>query len=97
MGDNRDTATVKDIVKFNQEITIKEVQSDGIAPLINDAEYVVLNGNYAITAKVVDRVLQTETISPKQLPTLLMSLQLKKEMKTVQRLKLLLKHLKINV
>ncbi|WP_159648574.1 MetQ/NlpA family ABC transporter substrate-binding protein [Erysipelothrix aquatica] len=64
LGDNRDTATVKDIVKFNQEITIKEVQSDGIAPLINDAEYVVLNGNYAITAKVVDRVLQTETISP---------------------------------
>ncbi|QIK70216.1 metal ABC transporter substrate-binding protein [Erysipelothrix sp. HDW6C] len=67
LNENRDTSTQKDIVKFNKNITIKEIQSDGIAALINDSEYVILNGNYALSSGVTDRALQAETISPEKI------------------------------
>lgn len=63
LGDNKETATLKDIVKYNVNIEIEEVQSEGIVPLINDGAYAVINGNYALASGITDRGLQKETIS----------------------------------
>lgn len=67
LNDNRDTATLKDIVEYLVPIEILEVKSDGIAPLMNDSAYAVLNGNYALASKVTDRALKEETISDEKI------------------------------
>lgn len=64
LNENKDTATIKDIVNNPKGIVIKEVVADSIAPLIDDVPYIILNVNYALGAKIIDRGLLAESISP---------------------------------
>lgn len=63
LNENRDKAEVLDIVKYNVKIDIREVKSDSIAPLLKEAPFAVINGNYALASNITDKGLQKETVS----------------------------------
>lgn len=67
LNDNRETATLKDIVEYKVAIEIEEVQSEGIVPLLPDGAYAIINGNYALAANITDKGLQKETVSDEKI------------------------------
>lgn len=63
LNENRDKAELTDIVSYNVEIEIEEVKSDSIAPLLNDAPFAIINGNYALASNITEKGIQKETVS----------------------------------
>ena len=62
LNDNRETATLKDIVKYNVAIDIKLAAAGNLPKLLDTAAYAVINGNYALAGNITDRGLQAEKI-----------------------------------
>ena len=91
LNDNKDTATLKDIVSKNVNITIKEVQSDGIVPLLKDVPYAIINGNYALAGKVSDRGLQKEDVAQKTIDAIVNVVAVKKQNTNSDKTKALVK------
>lgn len=60
---NEPKKDLKDIASYQVEIDIKQLQADQITPILNDADYAVINGNYALIANITDKGLKAETIS----------------------------------
>ncbi|NLW15828.1 MAG: metal ABC transporter substrate-binding protein [Erysipelothrix sp.] len=63
LNDNKDTATLKDIVKNIKEIKIELVSAENIAKLLDNAEYGVVNANYALTSNITERGIKAETVT----------------------------------
>jgi D-methionine transport system substrate-binding protein len=53
-------ATVLDIVSNPLNLEIVEIEAAGIASRLDDVEYAVINGNYALSANVTDKLLVSE-------------------------------------
>lgn len=62
LNDNRATATLKDITKYNVNIEIKLAAAGNLPKLLDTAAYAVINGNYALAGNITDRGLQAEKI-----------------------------------
>lgn len=90
LNDNKDTATLKDIVTYNVAIKIKEVQSDGIVPLLNDGDYSIINGNYALAGNITDKGLQKESISDDKIADIANVIAVKKGNEQTDKTKALL-------
>ena len=60
---NRDTATLKDIVKYNVAIEIKPAAAHNIPKLLGSSTYSVINSNYALASKVTDKGIKAETVN----------------------------------
>lgn len=90
LNDNKETATLKDITAFKVAIEIKEVQSDGIVPLLNDGDYAIINGNYALAGNVTDKGLQKETISSEKIDDIANVIAVKKGNETSDKTKAIL-------
>ncbi|TDW24710.1 D-methionine transport system substrate-binding protein [Breznakia blatticola] len=54
-------STVVDIVENPKNVEIKEVEAAGIPATLPDVDYAVINGNYALTNKVEDKLIVAET------------------------------------
>lgn len=53
-------ATTADITSNPKNIEIKEIVASGIPTALPDVDYAVINGNYALTFEVTDKVITTE-------------------------------------
>lgn len=53
-------ATKLDIVENPKNVEIKEIEAKGIAAILPDVDYAVINGNYALSADVTELVCVTE-------------------------------------
>ncbi len=62
LNDNRDTATLNDIVTYHVAIEIRLVSAENTPKLLESAAYGVVNANWALTGNITDRGLQAETI-----------------------------------
>lgn len=91
LNDNKDSATVQDIVTKKVNITIKEVQSEGIVPLLNDVPYAIINGNYALAGNVSDRGLQKESVAQKTIDAIVNVVAVKKANVNSEKTKALVK------
>lgn len=90
LNENKDTATLRDITSYKVDIEIKEVQSDGIVPLLNDGDYAIINGNYALAGKVTDKGLQKESISSVKIDNIANVIAVKKGNETSNKTKAIL-------
>lgn len=54
------TATINDIVDNPKNLEIVEIAADQVASKLPDIDYGVINGNYALTSKVTDKLLASE-------------------------------------
>ena len=54
-------ATIVDIVENPKNVDIKEIEAKGIAALLPDVDYAVINGNYALSANITDKICVSES------------------------------------
>ena len=90
LNDNKDTATLKDIVEYKVAIEIKEVQSEGIVPLLNDGAYAIINGNYALAGNITDKGLQKESVSDEKIADIANVIAVKRGNETTDKTKAIL-------
>lgn len=83
--------TLQDIETNPYNLEIKEIEADSIAPLINDADFAIINGNFALAAEITDRGLQAETISQERIDLIANVLVVEKEHENSDKTKALLK------
>lgn len=55
-----ENATVRDIAENPKNLDIVELAADQIATKLEDADYVIVNGNYALSSDITDYLLETE-------------------------------------
>ncbi|MEG2295385.1 MAG: MetQ/NlpA family ABC transporter substrate-binding protein [Oscillospiraceae bacterium] len=55
------SATVKDIIENPYEVKIVEIEAAQVPRTLEDVDFAVINGNYALLAKVTDKILLTES------------------------------------
>lgn len=53
-------ATKKDVETYNKKINLVEVDAAQVASKLQDVDFGIINGNYALDAKVTDKVITTE-------------------------------------
>ena len=53
-------ATIADITNNPKNVEIKEIVASGIPTALPDVDYALINGNYALTFDVIDKVITTE-------------------------------------
>lgn len=82
---------LKDISSNKYDLEIKEIQADNIAPLIEDGEYAIINGNYALAAGITDRGLQAESISDEKIGEIVNVIAVQKEHENSDKTKAILK------
>ena len=83
--------TLKDISINSYNLDIKEIEADSIAPLIDDASYAIINGNYALAAGITERGLQAESISSERIDLIANVLVVQKDQVESDKTKALLK------
>lgn len=54
------SATIQDIIENPYEVKIVEIEAAQVPRTLQDVDFAVINGNYALLAKVTDKMLQTE-------------------------------------
>ncbi|CAM3566407.1 MetQ/NlpA family ABC transporter substrate-binding protein [Erysipelothrix urinaevulpis] len=70
---------LKDIAVNHYNLDIKEIQADNITPLIDDADYAIINGNYALAADITQRGLQAESISQEKVDEIVNVIAVRKD------------------
>ena len=55
------TATIRDIKENPKNLTIVELEASTLPAQLGDVDYAVINGNYALSANVTDRVIALES------------------------------------
>lgn len=55
-----ENATVRDITDNPKNLDIVELAADQIATKLEDADYIIVNGNYALSSNITDYLLETE-------------------------------------
>lgn len=55
------SATIQDIIENPYEVKIVEIEAAQVPRTLQDVDFAVINGNYALLAKVTDKMLQTES------------------------------------
>lgn len=55
-----ENATVRNIAENPKNLDIVELAADQIATKLEDADYIVVNGNYALSSDITDYLLETE-------------------------------------
>ena len=88
---NGEKKRLKDISSNKYELEIKEIQADNIAPLIEDGEYAIINGNYALAAGITDRGLRAESISDEKIGEIVNVIAVQKEHENSDKTKAILK------
>ena len=82
---------LKDIETYHKEIDIKQLQADQITPILQDAEYAIINGNYALIADITDKGIQAETISNAVIKEIANVVAVKRENENSEKTQALLK------
>ena len=59
-GADIDNATINDIEKNDKNLKITELAADQIASKLADVDFAIVNGNYALTSEITDKLLTTE-------------------------------------
>lgn len=54
------TATKKDVVSYNKKVELVEVDAAQVASKLPDVDFGIINGNYALDAKVTDKIITSE-------------------------------------
>lgn len=60
---DKDTADIKQVSENKVGIEIELASAENVAKLLDNAEYAVVNANFALIADITDRGIQAETIS----------------------------------
>lgn len=55
-------ATKLDIIENPKNVDIKEIEAKGIAAILADVDYALINGNYALSANVTDKICVGESV-----------------------------------
>lgn len=55
-----ENATIRDITDNPKNLDIVELAADQIATKLEDADYIIVNGNYALSSNITDYLLETE-------------------------------------
>lgn len=63
LNENKDTATLKDIIENKVGIEIKLVSAENTAKLLDSSDYGVVNSNFALVSDITERGIVAETIS----------------------------------
>ena len=54
------TATKKDVLSYNKKVELVEVDAAQVASKLPDVDFGIINGNYALDAKVTDKIITSE-------------------------------------
>ena len=54
-------ATVNDITENPHNISIQEIEAAQLPRMLQDTDFAVINGNYALLARITDKMLETES------------------------------------
>lgn len=60
---DKDTADLKQVSEYHVGIEIEPAGAENVAKLLDNAEYGVVNANFALVADITDKGIQAETIS----------------------------------
>lgn len=55
------SATIQDIIENPYEVKIVEIEAAQVPRTLQDVDFAVINGNYALLAQVTDKMLETES------------------------------------
>lgn len=87
-------ATTADVVKNKHKLDLVEIDGAQIASKLRDVDYAVINGNYALDAKVTDKVIVTEDASSEAAKTYANVIAVKQTNQNRKAVKALVKILK---
>lgn len=62
LNENKDTATLKDIVEKKVDIDITLTTAENTAKLLSSSAYAIVNGNFALVGNITEKGLQAEKI-----------------------------------
>lgn len=63
LNDNKDTATLKDVVTNESGVKIELASAENVAKLLDNAAYGVVNANYALVGQITERGIKAETVT----------------------------------
>lgn len=87
-------ATKKDVETYNKKVELVEVDGAQVASKLQDVDFGIINGNYALDAKVTDKIITTEDANSEAAKTYANVVAVKESNKNNKAVKELVKILK---
>ena len=91
LNENKDTATLNDIVEYRVDVEIKLVTAENTPKLLDSASYGVVNSNFALVSNITDKGLQAETIDAETIDNIVNVIAVKRGQEDSNKTKAILK------